>query len=103
MVAEQARTGDALCAQIWDEACKYLAIACINIQHAFNPEQIVLAGGLAAAGDFLLHAVRKHFESRQWVLCRDFPTISISQIGTDIGSIGAAGLAWTEATNQRSP
>ncbi len=100
MVAEQARTGDVLCTQIWDEACKFLAIACINIQHSFNPEQIILGGGLAAAGDFLLHAVRKHFESRQWVLCRDFPTISISQIGTDIGSIGAAGLAWAEATDQ---
>ena len=36
-VADAARLGDVLCLDVWDEVCRYLAIACVNVQHAFNP------------------------------------------------------------------
>lgn len=93
-VAQCARRGDALCARIWDEACLYLAVACINIQHAFNPACIVLGGGMGQAGDFLLDRVTEHFTRQQWSLHNDFPTITLGTLGYDAGLIGAAGLVW---------
>ena len=93
-VAECARKGDPLCLRIWDEACLYLAIACVNIQHAYNPARIVLGGGMSQAGGFLLDTVTEHFNSQRWLLHDDFPTIALAELGYDAGVIGAAGLVW---------
>jgi glucokinase len=57
-VFQAASRGDELCCRIWDESCRYLAIGCINIQHAFNPERIVLGGGSSAGYGTELEASR---------------------------------------------
>ena len=94
-VAEAAKSGDALSLRIWEDACVHLAIACVNIQHVLNPKYIVLGGGMAQAGAFLLDRVVKHFKDRTWSLCDDAPEIVQAQLGYDAGVIGAAALAWT--------
>jgi glucokinase len=93
-VAAAAQAGDALAQTVWDEACRYLAVACINIQHAVNPQSILLGGGMSAAGDFLLNPVRRHTEAMRWKLHDDHPDIALAQLGNDAGTIGAALLAW---------
>jgi glucokinase len=98
-IVEAAKGGDALAGEVWDEACYYLAIGCINVQHAFNPERIVLSGGMSKAGDFLLTRVRRHARELAWSLCDDRPDISISVLGDDAGVIGAAGIAWAARTS----
>jgi len=95
-VAECAKAGDPLCLRIWDEACLYLAIACINIQHAYNPARIVLGGGMAEAGAFLLDRVTEHVIKQRWSLHNDIPEIALAKLGYDAGVIGAAGLVWTQ-------
>lgn len=92
-VIAAARDGDALCRRIWSEACDFLAVACVNIQHAFNPEVIVLAGGLAQAGDDLLGPVRARFEAQTWKLFSDQPRIVLTELDDDAGVLGAAALA----------
>jgi glucokinase len=101
-VADAARSGDALCRGLWSDACEYLAIACINLQHLVNPAVIVLGGGLAEAGDFLLDAVRDAFRRHRWTLADDFPDIRRAALGYDAGMIGAAGWAWA-AWNRAGP
>jgi len=93
-VVRCAKDGDPLCLRIWDEACLYLAIACIGIQHAFNPARIVLGGGLSNAGAFLIDRVTDHVTRQRWKLHDDLPTITLAELGYDAGVIGAAGLAW---------
>lgn len=95
-VLDQRRNGDALAARIWDETCYYLAIGCINIQHHFNPQRIVLAGGLINAGDELLAPLRDQYRRLAWKMCDDFPEIVFAQVGTDAGTIGAGALARQE-------
>ena len=92
-VAERAAEGDPLCERDWDEACKYLAIACVNIQHAFNPSKIVLGGGLSNAGAQLLDRVNAHYRKHVWSLHTDAPEIVLAQLGGNAGVIGAAMLA----------
>jgi glucokinase len=100
-VVEAAQDGDALASRIWDEACYFLAIACANIQHAFNPQRIVLSGGMSKAGSFLTELVQKHFELLSWNLHDDFPEIAVAELGDDAGVIGAAGWAWKAADEGR--
>ena len=100
-VARAARAGDTVCHQIWDDACAALAVACVNIQHAFNPARIVIGGGMSAAGDFLFDGVRGHFTGLRWSLAEDFPQIVPAELGNDAGMLGAAKLAQGIGTGER--
>ena len=93
-VVTASKQGDELAKQVWDEACYYLAVACVNLQHATNPQRVVLAGGLIAAGDYLIEPIRRHFKELTWKLLDDYPQILFATLGNDAGFIGAAGCAW---------
>jgi len=93
-IAEAAKAGDALAKQVWDETCYYLGLTIVNVQHLTNPERVVLAGGLIAAGDFLLEPIKTHFQTLTWKLLEDYPEICFATLGNDAGLIGAAGCAW---------
>ena len=97
-IALGAERGDVLCRKIWDEACFYLAIACINIQHAFNPEVVLLGGGVAEAGEFLVSAVRRHLDANRWQLHDDIPQLELARLGSTAGVVGTAALAWAQFT-----
>jgi glucokinase len=92
-VVAAAKAGDAAALRVWNEACRYLAIACINIQHAINPALVVLGGGMSAAGSFLLDRVREHFDKMKWFLHDDYPAVVLARLGNEAGTIGAARLA----------
>ena len=92
-IVEAAQAGDELAKFVWDDACRCLAATCVIMQHVTNPERIVLAGGLIAAGDFLLRPVRRYFRELTWKLLDDFPEIIVATLGNDAGLIGAAGCA----------
>lgn len=91
-VADAARSGDPLAARIWDDACRYLAVACVNAQHSFNPAMVVLGGGMSAAGDLLIDGVRGHLHQQRWSLVEDLPELVLAKLGNDAGVIGAGGL-----------
>ncbi|HSW46586.1 MAG TPA: ROK family protein, partial [Phycisphaerae bacterium] len=93
-IVEAAQAGDALAMKVWDQACYYLGVAVVTMQHVTNPELVVLAGGLIAAGDFLLDRVRGHARQLYWNLLDDLAEIRFATLGNDAGFIGAAGCAW---------
>ena len=88
------KAGDALAARVWDEACQYLAQACVNICRIFDPDEIVLAGGLTQAGEDLLTPLRAHYERMHWTLTKPMTPVVIATLGSNAGAIGAAGVAW---------
>lgn len=91
-VAAAARAGDELCARVWGEACRYLAMACVNIQHSFNPQKVLLGGGMAESGMFLVDRVRAELAQLRWRLADDLPEVSLARLGYNAGVIGAAAL-----------
>ena len=90
MVADAARAGDALAQRVWRETCRYLAIGCINIVRAFDPERIILSGGMSRAGDHLLRPVIAGFDAMASDMLGDRPEIRIAELGNDAGLVGAA-------------
>lgn len=93
-VVQLAKQGDKICCEVWDDACKYLALAIVNIQHMYNPARVVLGGGMSDAGDFLLQNVQQFLQQQRWTLCPDIPEVSLAQLGPEAGVVGAAGLAF---------
>jgi glucokinase len=90
LIAQAASDGDALSLSVWTETCRYLAIACINIQHAFNPERIVLAGGMSEAGELLRGKVLEACAELASPTLGPPPEIKTAVLGNDAGFVGAA-------------
>ncbi len=86
-----ARQGDGVSQRLWADGCAAIAAGCVLLHHAFNPQYIVLGGGMAAARDALLEPVRREFAERTWKLADDKPEIVLASLGGNAGAIGAAG------------
>lgn len=71
----------------------YVGIGIYNIFQALNPPLIVLGGGLLSWGDFYLLKIRETFTSLAKDMVFDPIAIEVSEIGPDVGVIGAASLA----------
>lgn len=99
-VAEHAQMGDELANEVWDRACRYLALACVNAARWLDPQMLALAGGMAGAGDFLLDRVKRHFINLNWKMSDTQMQIVLATLGNDAGIIGAAALA-RDAAHQR--
>ncbi len=93
-VVAAAKAGDEVAQKAWHDACYYLAVTIVTMQHVSNPQRVVLAGGLIAAGDYLLEPVRRYFHELTWRLLDDYPEILLAGLGNDAGFIGAAACAW---------
>jgi len=61
--------------------------------HAFNPELVVLAGGLAGASDFLLGPAREVVRERTYPDLQTGLRLEASSLGPIAGLLGAARLA----------
>ena len=92
-VAQHAKKGDAFAFSIWDETCSLLALACINISRIVDPQVIVIGGGMAAAGKFLIDSIEKHRRENWWKMTPLTAKIVLAKLGNDAGVIGAAGVA----------
>jgi glucokinase len=88
-----AQAGDALALAVVDDMCVHLAAGIITIIHSFDPQLVVLGGGVAAAGDWLLDRVRSHVGQAYWTMSKPFARIEAARLGNDAGFIGAAALA----------
>jgi glucokinase len=86
------RTSDPAAGQAWHEATEALAIAFATCTMLLDPEMIVLAGGLSAAGDALLVPVEAELAAR--VTWREPPPVRLSPLGGRAGLVGAAVLGW---------
>ncbi|MHC4636722.1 MAG: ROK family protein [Planctomycetota bacterium] len=92
-VFDHARTGDKLAIGITDETARALAILCVNMLHVTEPQRIVFAGGMIAAGEVLLNRIKEYFDEEIWSLKKETVEICFAQLGEDAGIIGAAALA----------
>lgn len=95
-VAIAARRGDQLAADIVAEAAKYLGIGLANLVNIFNPELIVIGGGLSKMGDMLLKPARKVLKERAFRLPSRTVHIVRARLGSNAGIIGAAAYVFDQ-------
>ncbi|MGX7419631.1 ROK family glucokinase [Carnobacterium gallinarum] len=98
-VFDLAKEGDVLAIKVIDRVSFYLGLACGNIGNMLNPSDIVIGGGVSAAGEFLLEQVRSYFEQFTFPQVRHSTKIKLAQLGNDAGVIGASSLARQFKTN----
>lgn len=81
--------------QVWSEGAEALALGLATCTQLLDPQTIVIAGGLAQAGDLLLDPVRAGLEELlRW---REAPALVATSLGTDAARLGAALVAMRAA------
>lgn len=92
-VVAAVRGGDALAREIWDETVEALASGIAAQIAGFDPDIVVLGGGVTAAGEVLLEPLRLRVRARtERVVARAVPVV-ISGHGPRLGVLGAAAVA----------
>ena len=95
-VGVAARSGDPLARDIVDRAAFYLGVGLVSLVNIFNPEMIVLGGGMAKMGDILLEPARKLVRERAFTMLAQAVRIVTAQLGNEAGIYGAAAFAFRQ-------
>lgn len=93
-VADAARREDRLAVQIFTRAGTFLGYAVANLVSLFNPEIVVIAGGMARAADLYLDSVRHIVSLRAQPLAAQKTKVVVSKLGESVNLLGCASLAW---------
>jgi len=94
-VTEAALAGDETAIGVFELIGGRLGVACASFANIFEPEVIVIGGGVIKAGDLLLDPARKEVRERALRPMNETPIVAAT-LGNDAGMIGAAALARTE-------
>ncbi len=93
LIAQAAQAGDEIAKDIYERAGYYIGIAAANVCCSVGPRRIIIAGGVAQAGDLLLDPIRRTLCERVRVMPVDQVEVVQSQLGDLAGIVGVASWA----------
>ncbi|HHZ64568.1 MAG TPA: ROK family protein [Flavobacteriales bacterium] len=97
MITEAALEGDALALDVFDYTAQKLGLSLANTVAITSPEAIILFGGLAKAGNLLIHPVSKYMEANLFSVFKGKVKLLSSGLQEQNAAIlGASALAWQE-------
>lgn len=90
---DAAKAGDQAASDVYRRFIDYLSQAIASVVNFFDPEIIVLGGGVSKAGSFLLDPVLENY--KKYIIFRDLPVpeVKLAVLGPEAGIIGAAMLS----------
>jgi len=92
-IFDAATAGDTLAQKIVEDTSFYLAVGAMNMMHTIDPDMVVFAGGMIAAGEPFLERIRHHVRQLAFPVPAAKTQIRYAQLGSDAGFIGAAACA----------
>jgi pyruvate formate lyase activating enzyme len=102
LVAEAATKGDKVALEILQTAGYYCGIGLSVLLQTFNPELIVLGGGLTHIGqpvqDSIIQGMHEHTQPEMW----KFIHVKPWELGNDLGILGAAAEVFARTEVQRA-
>jgi glucokinase-like ROK family protein len=96
MVAGAAKQGDALSWSVFDRAMEFLGVGIAGLINLFNPEAVVIGGGVAQAGDILFEKVRKTVNARSLNILSSNVPVKPATFGLKTAVMGAVSLVLNE-------
>ena len=95
-VFKEAANGDRVAKKILNTSLTYLGIAVANTITNFDPEKVVVGGGVVNGGDIVIDTIKNVVEERCMAAFVENCTIEKAVLGGKAGVLGAAALAITE-------
>jgi len=91
-ISEAAAGGDELAAEVWTEVGTLLGQGLVSLVNIFDPERVVIGGGVAKAGERLFEPARRVVRARAMSLAARTEIVPAA-LGDDAGLVGATLLA----------
>jgi glucokinase len=91
-VFRRAAGGDPLAERLRDHCLKVWAGLVVSLIHAYDPERLVLGGGVMQSAEIILPAVQDHVDRHAWTPWGKVQVLAAA-LGNDAGLLGAAWLA----------
>jgi glucokinase len=90
VIVNAARAGDAAALEVVDGAAQALAVGVAGALNLVNVERVVIGGGVAQAGSFLLDRIVAETKRRTFPQVFADATFRLAELGSDAGAVGAA-------------
>ncbi len=97
LIAQAAQGGDALALEVLDETGMWIGLGVTNLIQLYNPEVVIIGGGISQAGDLLFGPIRRTVAWRARMVPADTAQILPAALGDDAGIIGGAVLVFDAA------
>jgi len=101
LISDAAENGNELAIAAYDRAGKYIGLAIADLLHVFNPERIIIGGGVSRAGDLLFDPIRRSV--KEYIISEVYLNnmeIVPAALGDDSGLMGALVLSRELAENK---
>lgn len=99
LIYEAAIQNDAGAIAVFTEVGQWLGQTLAGVVNLLNPERIVIGGGIAQAGDFILEPLRTAIQLHAFERPASGVQVLPARLGAEAGMIGAAVLAETSQRN----
>lgn len=96
VIHNAAKEGDSLAKELITRTGYYVGVGLANLVNIFNPELIVIGGGLSNIGDMLLEPAYKVAGERAFKESYRTVRFALAKLGRDSGVLGAAAFALQE-------
>ena len=93
----EAERGDRVSQDILNDALSYLGIGIANIANSFDPDKIVIGGGVSEAGKIVFDKIDEEMQRRCLTNKYDHCKVEKALLGGKAGVLGAAALAILES------
>ena len=100
IIAEEAKKGDAIALEVFEETGYYLGLCATNLINLFNPEMIVVGGGVAQAGDIILDPIRRTATATAIRSLSRTCQIVPAELGDNAGIFGGAAIVLQEVAGE---
>jgi glucokinase len=96
-VFKEAEKGDKISKDILNRSLEFLGIGIANVVTSFDPEMVVIGGGVSKGGSIVFEKVQEVVNKRCFKAMSDYCKIVPAALGTDAGVVGAVALALLES------
>jgi glucokinase len=98
-VARAAEAGIPLARDIITHVAEALGVGLVNIVHIYNPDLIILGGGVMQLGRMLMEPALRIVQERTMKAPRDSVRITLAQLTRNAGLVGAGALVYSNTQN----
>ena len=94
VVSQAAQAGIPLARAIITNAAEAIGVGLVNVIHIFNPQVIVLGGGVTQMGPMLMEPALRIVQERTMKIPLDAVRIVLAELGGNAGLVGAGALVY---------
>ncbi|TAH68299.1 MAG: ROK family protein [Anaerolineaceae bacterium] len=91
-IFEAIRQNDKAACELFSKFIHYMAEGVTDIVHVFNPQSIIIGGGISEQGEIILEPLRELVLKYTYCGATTMPVIKTASLGNEAGIVGAANL-----------